>query len=247
MSARRELLTCQSAPSQGTVRFLPWSLRVSLKIGPLSIPTPDLSGVTKTVESAAASAEHVTRDAFNAGKAALQSLASSVLGEPYPHPNDLRARNAQIQSLVANMGLGPSQKTALADIARIGVAPADAWQGSHVVVNGDHGSLYDKWRSLPGAEARTSSHYRDVNVQQYQIHYGEGCLLFGKNANGDTWFQMEKWANAPDWTRYVTDPQASIGHQLTFLEYKALGENVGPMGRSPHTEHHDPLQIQYPG
>lgn len=70
--------------------------------------------------------------------------------------------------------------------------------GAHVVV-GDNGARYTTWSAAVDAGdlkggTRTSSHYKNVQVQQYEIILsGLGCILFGKTSAGHTWFQNESW------------------------------------------------------
>jgi hypothetical protein len=70
--------------------------------------------------------------------------------------------------------------------------------GAHVVVM-DNGARYTNWETaltagLLKGGSRTSSHYKDVDVQQYEIVLPRlGCILFGKTQAGHTWFQNESW------------------------------------------------------
>jgi hypothetical protein len=116
------------------------------------------------------------------------------------------------------------------------------WQGSHLLFN-DGGKLYDRWVAL-GATARFSSHYPAVKTQQYEIQVGHSALLFGKDARGNTWCQMEAFAFEGFDPKHV-DVENLAGHGVGYVEYKATKENIGPLGRSPHTEHHDPLHFKF--
>jgi hypothetical protein len=115
---------------------------------------------------------------------------------------------------------------------------------------GDGGALYEKWSKMPGIEKRTSSHYNDVLIdgkkpQQYQLDLGpgNGVVLFGRTAEGDTWFQFERNAGrsgvdlGEETKNFVgnliggrTDPWRD-GHNRDGDVSAALGgQSVGPYG-----------------
>lgn len=171
---------------------------------------------------------------------------------PYPSAGDRAARTAQLDQAVAKMGLSPDQQKLLGTLKQAGANSVDLWQGSHMIYD-DGGKLYEKLKSMPGAEARSSSHYPGVKNQQYQLTIGNAPLLFGKDAKGNTWMQME---GHPFHQKFDLDPKKLAGelgddvaHLTDYAKYVALGktQNIGPMGISPHSEHHDPLQVHYSG
>ena len=125
----------------------------------------------------------------------------------------------------------------LAELAQRGVSRVDLWHGSHLIAQGDDGSLYQRWIAL-GAIARRSSHYLRVPTRQYQLRFGGHGFLFGKTGEGDTWFQLERHADAP----ITVHPLDYLGHRLDYLRYRLSGQNVGPLGFSPRTDR-DPLRI----
>ncbi|MFT3842621.1 MAG: hypothetical protein QM723_36865 [Myxococcaceae bacterium] len=185
----------------------------------------------------------------------LENKAKDLLMKsmgPYPSAGDRAARTAQLDQAVAKMGLPPDQQKLLSTLKQAGANSVDLWQGSHMKFD-DGGKLYDQLKSMPGAEARASSHYPDVKTQQYQLMVGNAPLLFGKDAKGNTWMQME---GHPFHQKFDLDPKklaAQLGddaaHLTDYAKYVALGktQNIGPMGISPHSEHHDPLQVHYTG
>jgi hypothetical protein len=168
----------------------------------------------------------------------------------YPTANQWAARTAEIAQAVDKMGLGEGQRTALQLLENAGVSTVDLWQGSHTVFDGDQGKLYDQLLAL-GAEPRGSSHYPNVPTQQYQIAFGDAALLFGKDANGNTWVQMEGHAfhgRAPHTLQEIIEAaKANAGHALDTALYYATGRtsNVGPLGMSPHTELSNALHVPY--
>lgn len=114
--------------------------------------------------------------------------------------------------------------------------------GSHVFFGGhvlmiDSGLHYKLWTQqlfmmqLRGG-ARLSSHYKDIKYTQYEIVIpGLGCVLFGKNELGNTWFQNEGWP--------ATDgPAKALAHiVLGFAAHKLSGNmQVGSLGMSTWTE-----------
>lgn len=188
---------------------------------------------------------------INGAKAEFQKLLMKSMG-PYPSPGDRAARTAQLDQAVAKMGLPPDQQKLLATLKQAGANSVDLWQGSHMKFD-DGGKLYDQLKSMPGAEARSSSHYPGVKNQQYQLMIGNAPLLFGQDAKGNTWMQME---GHPFHQKFDMDPKKlaaelgdDVAHLTDYAKYVALGktQNIGPMGISPHSEHHDPLQVHYTG
>eukprot|EP00440_Ansanella_granifera_P008553 gb/GFBE01009266.1/.p1 GENE.gb/GFBE01009266.1/~~gb/GFBE01009266.1/.p1 ORF type:complete len:286 (+),score=30.90 gb/GFBE01009266.1/:1-858(+) len=103
-------------------------------------------------------------------------------------------------------------------------------RGAHVDVVDQDGSVYTFLTSLPGATRRTSSHSSDR--AQYGIPEGRvvSTLLVGRLGD-QTWFQLEghPWGAGQSIL-------SCIGHALDFIEYVALGRNVGPLGTSRRTD-----------
>jgi hypothetical protein len=214
-------------------------------VKPAPLPTPPSaarpSNSLPRSAPAIAKAPDTFSDTFSVGPFTFPHVhLPSFLGAPYPEKAQRPAREAEIDAQVAKMGLPAAQQSVLADLKQLGVSSVDVWQGSHVVVKGDGGALYERWKAL-GAEQRTSSHYHDVPTAQYQLRFGSHGLLFGKDADGNTWFQFENHPDKP----FTKDPLDFIEHRLDFVKYKVTGQNVGPFGFSPHAELHDPLQVPW--
>lgn len=127
--------------------------------------------------------------------------------------------------------------------AQLGLSDLDGMRevlgGAHVQLE-DGGSAYGFLTQLPGAAKRISSH--DSDRAQYGIPEGRivSTLLVGTLRN-HTWFQLE----ASSWDPW-RNPLASLGHVADYLEYKATGMNVGPLGTSRSTEAH-PLALGHVG
>jgi len=163
------------------------------------------------------------------------ALRERLLGPDYPTTAEQRAQDTE--RLLAKFGpalaaLGPEDRRMLDQISRLGMSPVDLLRGSHAVV-ADGGRLYDAWRD--GATPRISSHYPGVPTQQYERALpGLGVLLFGKDASGNTWFQLE--------AHPVSD---LLGHGGDFVMHVLSGGlNIGPGGTSPHSETRgDALQL----
>lgn len=168
---------------------------------------------------------------------------------PYPTAAQAPARTKQLEAQVAAMGLSPAQQQTLALLEKHGVSTVDLWHGSHVVFDGDGGKLYEQLKALQGAEPRTSSHYSGVKTQQYQLTFGAAPLLFGEDQNGNTWLQMEGHAFHAQLDPDHLGPELKDDalHMANYFEYLAMGKakNIGPLGTSPHAEHHDPLHVRW--
>ena len=169
-------------------------------------------------------------------KSALFFIGAHVLqtvdrSEPYPRTDADRAHLVVKASKTVEKKakkFDTDRLAMLAELRETGVDDVDLFHGSHVVVK-DGGARYERWQNL-GARARTSSHYPGVTTPQYEIDFpGMGVVLFGKDADGSTWFQTEAHADSSglDWAL----------HRLDYVKHKGLGfVNVGPLGLSPRSD-----------
>lgn len=154
------------------------------------------------------------------------------LGPAYPTTPEARAQD--LARLTAAFGpaidkLPSDLREVIDQIRGLGISDVDALRGSHVIIE-DGGAAYDQWRQL-GASRRSSSHYSDVDSQQYQLIFpGVGPMLFGKDAAGNTFFQFEGHAEE--------DP----AHAEDFKNYALSGLNIGPGGASPHNDS-NPIRV----
>jgi hypothetical protein len=131
---------------------------------------------------------------------APQPRAGGLLPEPYPETEEEKKKELErILNLLTDKEWGTEEQDVLNDIEHtLGVSPIDIWHGSHVVVQ-DGGDFYNEWKELASAQDRTSSHYTGVNQPQYEIDFPpHGALLFGLDADGNTWFQMENRGGSTD-------------------------------------------------
>ncbi len=116
-------------------------------------------------------------------------------------------------------------------------------QGAHIMI--PYADLYDQLIEYFDVHPRYSSHYKDEPAQQYALRSKLLTeVLFGTaTVNGQeyTWLQAER---NPVEGIFGVLSMSTIRHiLLDFVEYRITGENIGPMGRSIHTEHGQPLFI----
>lgn len=139
--------------------------------------------------------------------------------QTYAEQFDLHeAENPLFGFLSAQMSLG--DRAELSEVLR----------GAHVEIRDEDGSIYSFLTSLPGATRRTSSHTSDR--AQFGIPEGRvvSTLLVGHLQNR-TWFQLEGSPWGPHQSVWNL-----LGHILDFIEYRTLGQNVGPLGTSMFTD-----------
>ena len=114
-------------------------------------------------------------------------------------------------------------------------------QGAHVVVQGDHGQLYQAFRKIGHVTERISSHASSAPQYALSPNHYLVTLLVGKTIDSsyDTWFQFEGAAWDP-----FHHPLDSAIHIFNYIEYKIRGVQVGPFGTSKYTED-NPLVIGF--
>lgn len=155
--------------------------------------------------------------------------------EPYPSKELFAARDLAIQRAIKALVFKPGQLRILSDLESLGVSNVDVWHGSHLVLKGDGGAYYRKWRDL-GAKRRISSHYAGVVANQYEFPFFRHGFLFGVNRAGDTWLQMENYAGRDSIV-------GGVKHVITYFQAELAGLYMGPLGYSPHRENSRPLVI----
>ena len=164
-----------------------------------------------------------------------------LLGHPYPADSAaFSRRETQLEADLAHAQRTPEQRGVLEELEANGISLVDAWHGSHVIFAQDGGALYGRWSHLAGATKRSSSHYPGVHHSQFELPFGNAALLFGLTPRGDTWCQMERHRlrlKGSTLHRLIGTQK----HDLDYQRYRLSGQNVGPMGLSPHTEHSDPI------
>jgi|LakMenEpi03Aug12_release.lakeMendotaPanAssembly.Ray.scaffolds.fasta_scaffold13614_8 hypothetical protein len=109
---------------------------------------------------------------------------------------------------------------------------AEILKGAHVLI-GDGGAYYDRWNQLSSARERISSHKNISGTLQYGIS-GPWVheILFGlveHEGERKTFFQLEKTPWAPGLGN-------RIGHAIDAVDYFISGTNIGPYGKSQHTD-----------
>lgn len=184
--------------------------------------------------------------------------------ELYPDPEQRIQEARRIGDLRnKNGGITESGKTIVTDAGMLGLDNVDLFHGSHIVIGGDGrtgdgGALYERWKKLDGAEKRDSSH--ESSAQQYQLKVGPGdaVVLFGKTADGNTWFQFERHPGragnlaekgfdvAKTVVGNVFDGELSYkdGHGEDYDLYVKIRQNVGPFGVSPHSDR-NPVRVNW--
>jgi hypothetical protein len=113
--------------------------------------------------------------------------------------------------------------------------------GANIVVSGDGGWFHDWFSTMGSAYERTSSHYSTGDTIGVPEGHLLRTLLSGLDIYGNTWFQLEG-ANWSIWRH----PLDSFKHVMTFVEYKVTGDQVGPLGRSVHTDER-PIRTVFDG
>jgi hypothetical protein len=127
----------------------------------------------------------------------------------------------------------PAELTIFGDLLERGLTFDQLVQlldGGHLLVPGR--VALDRWRDLPGARARPSSHYRDLRGADAGPQYGLAGrftheILFGPGPHGATFVQLER--AAPSRT-------ALPRHLADWVEYRATHRNQGPYGSSAFTD-----------
>jgi len=168
-----------------------------------------------------------------AGRApGLKNLAETLDPSSSPYPKGAEQAGREEERIRETAGakepsLPYQYRQVLDGIRAMGVSYVDLYHGSHMIIR-DEGAHYEQWRLL-NAFPRISSHYRDVNTQQYELRLKDiGGLLFGKTKDESTWFQMEAHTSAPE---------NALLHVGDYLKHKLEGGvNIGPMGESPRTD-----------
>jgi YD repeat-containing protein len=168
----------------------------------------------------------------------------------YPDPEQRDAETKRLLGLIEQKQLNRTGGIIVGDLHKLGVSDVDIWHGSHIQLidkngeNGDRGALYRKWKQLPGAEARGSSH--ESSAQQYQLAVGidNAVVLIGLTEDGDTWLQFEHNASGDVKDRVHStldnlrggDFNTEDAHMQDYNLYRKTNQNVGPFGLSPHTD-----------
>lgn len=208
-----------------------------------------LKGKTFTIQNNDGSIEVIT----STGQTKRYSGERTANLALYPPPDVQQKAVERIDKLITQEGgLSEQGKTIVDDAEAIGINKVDLWHGRTVVLDGgpgtmgDGGALYRKWKELGNTEERTSSHYQDIDAQQYQIRLGPGdsVVLFGLTDDGNTWFQFERHSgdnfdfSAPgDYIEGLGELVSGFlfgetdKHNLDYQMYLALGQqSVGPFG-----------------
>lgn len=209
--------------------------------------------------------ERLSTGAGRPTASALLAADFSVRPEQYAaYPGSPAERALALDRIASRFGAALANapegvRTMLEDVRRLGVDAVDLFHGSHVVVQGDGGVLYERWRQL-GATRRSepSSHYKEVPVDQYELEIpGVGVVLFGKDQDGNTWFQLEAhkggdlvghgFDTGVHGATQVAEKVNEVLRRLGLPVGSAELSNVGPAGLSPRSEKAGKeLRVGYP-
>ncbi len=144
--------------------------------------------------------------------------------------------NQKIEKTTKSLPVGSDEAVVMQDIWQLLAHNPSLFQkvlnGAHVRVL-DNGFLYFKWEELESARARISSHPSIPGSSQYGIvgpisHE----ILFGiVEIDGDilTFFQFEN-------TPWDSSLKNMVWHSMDAIQYLITGKNIGPYGRSEHTD-----------
>ena len=169
---------------------------------------------------------------------------AKFLGTPYPTVSAWKTRTAEISRRLEEVKIPEGARQVMNQMAELGMSSVDLWHGSHAVVRHDQGTLQQAWQKLAGSP-RSSSHYPGVHSPQFQVDFGDGALLFGKNLSGDTWFQLENHGLPSSPVEMLKHPWITLMHLIDYGRFRLTGQNVGPLGLSPHREASDPLVLHW--
>ncbi len=197
----------------------------------------------------------------------ITRVRESALGKNarfYPESHEREEENARIEKLIFEKGgLSKAGKIIIPDLRSIGLDNTDIFHGSHVLLEdehgkGDGGELYRKWKDLPGAEKRTSSHYSSETQYQIKVGPGDAVVLIGVTDNGNTWLQLERSPGRTGSTAKkilsglgsgvsnLTHGELSFddAHGKDYDLYKKIRQNIGPFGVSPHSDK-NPVRVEW--
>ncbi len=142
----------------------------------------------------------------------------------------------KIEKTTKSLTVGSDEAVVMQDIWQLLAHNPSLFQkvlnGAHVRVF-DNGYLYFKWEELESARKRISSHPSIPESFQYGIvgpisHE----ILFGiVEVDGDilTFFQFEN-------TPWDSSLKNMVWHTMDAIQYLITGKNIGPYGRSEHTD-----------
>ncbi len=172
------------------------------------------------------------------GRDYFSRLSLRAFQARYPSAERMAARAERLEKAPARLRLDSEGGELIDHLRALGVSDVDLWHGSHVILRNERtGRFYDLFKAQ--GSPRISSHYPQVKAQQYEIPLGKhGVVLFGLTPEGNSWFQLERHA-----FEGFRRPLSALEHTDDFLEYFTTKSNIGPLGRSPHTEHKNPVQL----
>ena len=129
----------------------------------------------------------------------------------------------------------------------------ELFKGAFTIIEHDNWIFYNKYgKGKPCLKKQYCSSHESFHENQYRIGAGQlvncdesGCvnnhfeLILGTKEDKSTWFQFEN-------ARIDTTYNKWVLHSTDAVKYFASGKtaNIGPFGKSYHTEKHDPLILR---
>jgi hypothetical protein len=167
----------------------------------------------------------------------LRSAIIEIIDEVYVAKNKANFKQHLIKELEASQpsdGEAEIFRDILNILAKEGCSEhlGEILCGAHVRLE-DSGEFYNKWKELPHAHARISSHDHIPDFKQYGLA-GDWFheILFGivmDQEKPKTFFQLE----ATPWKSGISN---RVGHTVDAIKYVVSGKNIGPYGKSAFVE-----------
>ncbi|CAM9468076.1 unnamed protein product [Laminaria digitata] len=182
-------------------------------------------------------------------------LCRCLCDVPIPHaqgqPEEPRGKRSAMTA--ANNGQETDDGQASADTVRVrrklGVCKGEAHtlmleemlKGANVVISGDSGWFYEWFASMQDAYHRTCSHFSTRSTLGIPEGTVLRTVLTGTDMYEDSWFQLE----GAGW-RPFRNPIDAVRHGFNFMQYKLRSFQVGPVGKSTHTDL-EPMMVSFDG
>eukprot|EP00904_Undaria_pinnatifida_P006621 jgi/Undpi1/3089/HiC_scaffold_15.g06463.m1 len=114
-------------------------------------------------------------------------------------------------------------------------------KGANVVISGDSGWFYEWFAGMQDAYHRTCSHFSTRSTLGIPEGTVLRTVLTGTDMYEDSWFQLE----GAGW-RPFRNPIDAVRHGFNFMQYKLRQFQVGPLGKSTHTDL-QPMMVEFDG
>lgn len=119
-------------------------------------------------------------------------------------------------------------------------------KGAHIVIQGDE-DVYRKMMEETSVRNRISSHYRGQKEEEKGINlknYADFLVGLTKHEGGQKKVFMQMEGHKVDFSQgIIRGAILLVLHMLDFLKYRWTGKNIGPCGKSEHTENNAPIVL----